>query len=118
MWGCLQRHSCFLLIIKSNKMGIHITKDNFVWLDVTEAMKQGQKTREEYWLAHELYAVYDDGSDSMLESHEEIDEALSLDVKICIEVGHLPVENKQRIIWEDTDKKLIDGYWYVKISDL
>ncbi|MGB1269879.1 MAG: hypothetical protein ACPG45_09080 [Flavobacteriaceae bacterium] len=99
-------------------MGIHITKDNFVWLDVTEAMKHGNKMREEYWLAHELYAVYDDNSDSLLESHEEIDEALNLGVKICIEVGHLPAEYRPRTIWKDTDKELINGYWYVKISDL
>ncbi len=100
------------------KKEIHITKDNFVWLDVTEAMKHGHKKREEYWLAHELFAVYDDGSDSMIESHEEIDEALNLGVRICIEVGHLPAEHRPRTIWKDTDKELINGYWYVKISDL
>ncbi len=97
---------------------LHITKDNFAWLDITEAMKQGQKKREEYWLAHELYAVYDDDSESLIESHEEIDEALKLGVKICIEGGHLPTEYKTRTIWKDTNKELINGYWYVKISDL
>ncbi len=97
---------------------LHITKDNFAWLDITEAMKQGQKKREEYWLAHELYAVYDDDSEYLIESHEEIDEALKLGVKICIEGGHLPTEYKTRTIWKDTNKELINGYWYVKISDL
>lgn len=99
-------------------MGIHITKDNFVWLDVTEAMKQGKNKREDYWSAHELFAVYDDDSESLIESHEEIDEALKLGVKICIEVGHLPMQYRPRTIWKDTDKELIKGYWYVKISDL
>jgi len=96
---------------------IHITKDNFVWLDVTEAMKHGNKVREEYWLAHELYAVYDDDSDALIKSHEEIDEALNFDVKICIEVGHLPPSYRPRKLWDGVEKKLIDGYWYAKISD-
>lgn len=99
-------------------MAIHITKDNFAWLDVTEAMKQGQKKREEYWLAHEIYAVYNDDSESLLESHDEIDEALKLGVRICIEVGYLPTQYRPCNIWKDTDKELINGYWYVKIADL
>jgi hypothetical protein len=110
---------------------IHITEDNFVWLDVSEAMKHGHKMREEYWLAHELYAVFDDGSDSLLESHEEIDEALKLNVRVCIEGGHLklnvrvciegghlPKKYHPRNTWDGTDKILKDGYWYVKMADI
>jgi type I site-specific restriction-modification system R (restriction) subunit len=97
---------------------LHITKDNFVWLNVTETIQKNKKKVQEYWSAHELYAVYDDDSESLIESHEEIDEALKLGVKICIEGGHLPTEYKTRTIWKDTNKELINGYWYVKISDL
>ena len=100
-------------------MAIHITKDNFVWLDVTEAMKHGHKKREEYWLAHELYAVYDDDSESLLESHTEIDEALQLGVKVCIEGGYLPAQHTTHPRWWNNAKKLIkDGYIYVRWSDV
>lgn len=97
---------------------IYITEDNFVWLDVSEAMKHGHKMREEYWLAHELYAVFDDGSDSLLESHEEIDEALKLNVRVCIEGGYLPKKYHPKNTWDGTDKILKDGYWYVKMADI
>lgn len=99
-------------------MAIKITKDDFVWLDVTAKCEQGEKAIQEVWLGHELYAVYDDDTEALLESMEEIDEALRLGVRICIEGGHLPARNRSRTIWTDTDKKLINGYWYVKISDL
>lgn len=97
---------------------IYITEDNFVWLDVSEAMKHGHKMREDYWLAHELYAVFDDGSDHLLESHDEIDEALKLNVRVCIEGGHLPKKYHPRNTWDGTDKILKDGYWYVKLADI
>ena len=63
-------------------MAIYITKDNFAWLDVTERMKYGNKKREEVWMAHELYVVHDDDSDSQIESHDEIDEALKLGLQL------------------------------------
>ena len=67
-----------------------VTKDNFVWLNVTEQMKYGHKKREELWLAHELYVLHDDETDSVLETHEEIDEALNNGNPVVIEGGYLP----------------------------
>lgn len=71
-------------------MAIHVTKDNFVWLDITERCKNGVKEIEELWLANVLYALHDDDSESLLESIEEIEEALKLNLKIGIEVGYIP----------------------------
>lgn len=72
-------------------MAIYVTKkDRFVWLDVTDRMKYGEKSREEVWLAHELYVVNDDDTESLIQSHDEIDNALKSGLKICVEVGYLP----------------------------
>ena len=93
-------------------MAIYITKDNFVWLDVTES-----DNIEKIFASHEqLYAVYDDDSESLIESMDELVEAISIGVKICIEVGHLP---KKKEPWFHSAKKILkDGYWYVKINDI
>ena len=82
-------------------MAMYITKDNFVWLDVTDRMKYGKKKREEVWLAHELFVVHDDDSESIIESHDEIDEALKLGLRIGIEVGHLPKPQIQN--WQEVE---------------
>lgn len=91
---------------------IYITKDNFVWLDITES-----KNIEDIFASHEnLYAVYDDDSESLIESIDELMEAISIGVKICIEVGHLP---KPKTKWFlSADKILKNGYWYAKINDI
>jgi hypothetical protein len=100
-------------------MALHKTKDNFVWLDITDRCNKGEKTIQELWLSQELYAVFDDDSDTLLESIEEIEEALILDLRICIEVGHLPEESKQKTRWwHKADKKIINGYFYVKYNDI
>ena len=100
-------------------MAIYITKkDKFIWLDVTDQMKCGRSKQSEIWLGHELYAIHDDDSDSLIESYDEIDEALELGLRICIEGGYLPKEYHPRNSWGGTSKKLIDGYWYVKLADL
>ena len=69
-------------------------------------MKYGKKKREEVWLAHELFVVHDDDSESIIESHDEIDEALKLGLRIGIEVGHLPKPQIQN--WQEVDKRIID----------
>ena len=94
-------------------------KRPFCLVDVTEQMKQGQKKREEVWLSNELFAVdQEDESESLLESNDEIDEALKLGMRVCIEGGHLPKKYHPKKTWKDTDKELINGYWYVKIADI
>ena len=99
-------------------MGIHITKDNFVWLDITNKMKKAHNEikRWEIWQGNEIYALHDDDSESLIESQEELEEAINLGLKIGIEVGHLPTPTLQN--WSTIDKKLIDGFWYAKISEL
>ena len=67
-----------------------ITKDNLIWMDVTYQMKYGEKSREVLWYAHELYAIHDDDSDSLLESYQEIDEAIKLGLRVAIKVGYMP----------------------------
>ena len=81
-------------------MAMYITKDNFVWLDVTDRMKYGKKKREEVWLAHELFVVHDDDSESIIESHDEIDEALKLGTTNW---------NRSRSLTQATDSKLAGG---------
>ena len=100
-------------------MALHKTKDNFVWLDITDRCNKGEKTIQELWLSQELYAVFDDDSDTLLESVEELEEALRLELRICIEVGYLPEETKQKPRWwHKADKKIINGYFYVKYNDI
>ena len=72
---------------------IHITDDNFVWLDVTKDCHSWNRT-------------------------EFVDKSIKRGNRICIEVGHLPKNKRPLNIWTDTKKRLINGYWYVKISDL
>ncbi len=67
---------------------IYITKeDHFVWLDLTDKLLNGEKWK---WLGHELYAVYEDDTEQLLESEEQVDEALKLGHKVCMEVGFIP----------------------------
>ena len=61
-----------------------ITKDNFVWLIVTEKAK-------EIWNSglFSLFILYEDDSESLIEEYEDLDNALSNGLSIGIEVGHL-----------------------------
>tara|TARA_R100000742_G_C4279058_1_gene102783 strand:- start:3897 stop:4211 length:315 start_codon:yes stop_codon:yes gene_type:complete len=97
-------------------MAMYITKDNFVWLDVTDRMKYAQgNERDEIWVGNDLYVIHEDDSESLLESHDEIDEALKLGLKIGIEVGFLPKKKPTSLLnWEEVDKKIINGHWWVK----
>lgn len=97
-------------------MAMYITKDNFVWLDVTDRMKYAKgNERDEIWVGNDLYVIHEDDSESLLESHDEIDEALKLGLKIGIEVGFLPKKKPTSLLnWEEVDKKIINGHWWVK----
>lgn len=61
-----------------------ITKDNFVWLIVTEKAK-------DIWNSglFSLFILYEDDSESLIEEYEDLDNALSNGLSIGIEVGHL-----------------------------
>tara|TARA_R110000824_G_scaffold267856_2_gene456643 strand:- start:248 stop:463 length:216 start_codon:yes stop_codon:yes gene_type:complete len=68
---------------------IHITKDNFVWLDVTSKCKSMTRILE-LNNVHELYEVGDDGNDRLIEDIDDIPRIISEGARICIEVGYLP----------------------------
>jgi hypothetical protein len=94
---------------------IHITKDNFVWVDVTERIKKSPML----WVENELYVVYDDDSESLLESVDEVLEAIRLELRVCIEGGHLPSKyTPQKNWWAKAKKVVKDGYVYVRWSDV
>lgn len=92
-------------------MAVYITKDNFVWNDITEECRFGQIPNTS------VFAVYDDETCSMLESDEEVAEAIRIGVRVCTEVGYLP---KKTPIdwWHDADKIIKDGFIYVRWSDV
>jgi len=94
---------------------IHITKDKFVWLDVTKRIKKSPML----WVENELYAVHDDDSDSLLESVEEVIEAINLGLRICMEGGYLPSKYTPQKDWWGKAKKVVkDGYVYVRWTDV
>jgi len=86
-----------------------LCNDGFVWMDVTQEAKEIFSSG-----ALELYVLYDDESESLVESVDEINEALELGLPIVIEGGLL----KNSIPFHEADKKLINGYWYVRMAEL
>jgi hypothetical protein len=60
------------------------TKDGFVWLEVS------QKSKEIFTSGlFDLYVLHNDGSESLVESYADINDAWECGLKICIEVGQL-----------------------------
>jgi hypothetical protein len=61
-----------------------VTVDGFVWLLVNDKAK-------EIWNngLFELFILHEDDSESLVESWEQLDEAISNALSIGIEVGHL-----------------------------
>ena len=58
--------------------------DTFLWLIVTD------KAKEVYGSGlFEVYKLYNDGSDSLCESYEDINDALECGLELAIEVGDL-----------------------------
>ena len=90
-----------------------ITKDNFIWKEVSHSAIDLFRAN-----AVELFAVHHDESESLLESEEEINFCVENNIPICIEVGKLPKKYTDACSWNKSEKKLIDNYWYVKISDI
>lgn len=64
---------------------IRITNnDSFVWLVVTHKAKEIFDSR-----LFELYILYDVGTESLVLNRKDLDDALSLNFDIGIEVGYL-----------------------------
>ena len=94
---------------------IHTTPDNFVWLDITHRCKDNTFICL-VWSLFDLYAVRSDDSESLLEDMATLQREREDGSRICIEVGHVGRPNQH---WfKEADKKLIDGYWYVKVNDI
>jgi hypothetical protein len=68
-----------------------ITKDNFVWLIVTD-------NAEEIWdkEVFDLYILYDDDSESLVENYKQLILAINEGFDIGIEVGHLKLVKDER----------------------
>lgn len=68
-----------------------ITKDGFIWLLVTDKAKEIFNSG-----LFELYRLYDDGSDAegLIESMDDLNEALEQGMNIGIEVGFLELSQK------------------------
>jgi len=94
------------------KIMIIKTKDNFMWLDITDKLKT-QSAIKELWQAFDLYELTDEEHDFQLESVDEVTEALKHS-RVCIEIGY----HKQDEWFHNADKILKDGYWYAKINDI
>lgn len=86
-----------------------VKNDGFVWIDITQEAKEIFFSN-----ALELYVLYDDNTESLIESVDEINEAIELGLIIAIEGGYF----KNSIPFNNADKKLIDGYWYIKMTEL
>lgn len=97
-----------------------VTEDNFIWMVVTHHLKSGVPEVRDLWKTHTLYALHEDGTESMVEFDEEIDEAIKLGLEIGVEVGYLPKEKvSSKTPWfHKADKILKNGYWYAKINDI
>ena len=62
---------------------MQIIRNGFIWADVTK------KAREIYASGtFDLYALYDDGTESLIESPEDLEVCLGWGLDIGIEVGH------------------------------
>ncbi len=94
-----------------------VTRDNFIWKDVTAEVADLSSNKAALYIMQGVYALHEDESESLLESTEELAEALKLGLRIVQEVGYMPRKQKRKWFYS-ADKELIDGYWYVKVADL
>lgn len=61
-----------------------VVVDKFIWLPVSEKAKEIFSSG-----TFELYVLHTDGSESLVESHAQINDALECGLTIAIEVGYL-----------------------------
>jgi hypothetical protein len=84
-------------------------KDSFCWWDVTDRAESIYKAG-----VVELYVLYDDDSESLIENEEQLYEAKALNLRIVMELGYI---HKKPDLWTRCKRILKDGHWYVKLSD-
>ena len=84
--------------------------DGFCWWDVTDKAVHIYNTE-----VIELYVLYDDETESLIESKDELFEAINLKLPIAMQLGFIKTKPT---FWNNCKRFLKDGYWYVKVSDL
>ena len=87
-----------------------ITSDGFIWLIVTDKAKEIFNSG-----LFALYNLYEDESESLIETHEQLIEALEMGNEIGIEVGQIdPQLNKRRIdeVLEGAKQLLLNEFNY------
>jgi len=84
-------------------------KDGFCWWDVTDNAEAIYNIG-----AVELFILYDDDSESLIDNEEELFEAKSLNLRIVMELGYI---QKKPDLWSRCKRILKDGHWYIKLSD-
>ncbi|MHA1288773.1 MAG: hypothetical protein ACTSPB_15370 [Candidatus Thorarchaeota archaeon] len=90
---------------------LYTAKDNFSWWIVTDIA-------EKIWKSESipLYVIYDDDSESLIESEEELVEAINLNLSIGMELGF--ITKPKPSLWDKCERLLKNGHWYVKLSDV
>tara|TARA_R110000868_G_scaffold9795_1_gene48204 strand:- start:7446 stop:7748 length:303 start_codon:yes stop_codon:yes gene_type:complete len=88
-------------------------KDGFSWLVLTP--EQALKSLSNNCFS--LYAIFDDETESLIESLDELAEAMEQGTPVGIELGFLE-KTKAEPWFYKADKILKGGYWYAKISDI
>jgi len=83
--------------------------DGFCWWDVTDKAEQIFASD-----SIELYILYDDQSESLIESIDELIMAKSLNLKVVMELGFV---NDKPNVWNKCKRILNNGHWYIKLSD-
>lgn len=61
-----------------------ITNDGFVWLIITSKVKEVFSSG-----LFEVYALFDDNSDTLVESHQDLEKFMENGCKFGIEVGYI-----------------------------
>lgn len=89
---------------------LHTFSDGFSWWIVTDKAEALYDSG-----VVELYVLYDDNSEGLIESKDELFEAIKLNLNIGMELGFL---RKKPTFWNECKRLLKDGHWYVKVSDI
>lgn len=79
-----------------------LTKEGIVWFDITKKALDIEATK-----LFELYAVYDDNTEALIESSEQLNKALKNNVRICIEVGKFGVDVKKIYSIENKSETIV-----------
>lgn len=94
-------------------MKILQTEDGFLWGVVTDKAVDLWELK-----LGPLYVLYDDGSEAMVETVADIERAISNGMDIAISIGYVEQKIKGKVDWETVDKKIIDGFVYIKSNDI